>query len=191
MTDQLDAIFHPRSIAVIGASTTPGALGRQILQNLVTYRYRGKLYPVNPKAREIFGLRCFASLQDINDPIDLAVVVVRRELAIAAVEECGRKGIPGVVVITAGFREVGGAGVELEAQLVALAKQYGFRLVGPNCMGVINTDAEVRMNATFATTMPFAGSVAFLSQSGALGVAILNIAEERNLALSSFASLGN
>jgi acetyl coenzyme A synthetase (ADP forming)-like protein len=191
MTDQLDAIFRPRSIAVIGASTTPGALGRQILQNLVTYRYRGKLYPVNPKAREIFGLRCFSSLQDINDPIDLAVVVVRRELAIGAVEECGRKGIPGVVVITAGFREVGGAGAELEAQLVALARQYGFRLVGPNCMGVINTDAEVRMNATFAPTMPFAGNVAFLSQSGALGVAILNIAEERNLALSSFASLGN
>ncbi len=191
MTDQLDPIFRPRSIAVIGASTTPGALGRQILQNLVTYRYRGKLYPVNPKAREIFGLRCFSSLQDINDPIDLAIVVVRRELAIAAVEECGRKGIPGVVVITAGFREVGGAGVELESHLVALAKQYGFRLVGPNCMGVINTDADVRMNATFATTMPFAGSVAFLSQSGALGVAILNIAEERNLALSSFASLGN
>lgn len=191
MIDKLDAIFRPRSIAVIGASTTPGALGRQILENLVTYRYRGKLYPVNPKAREIFGLRCFASLQDISDSIDLAVVVVRRELALKAVEECGRKGVGGVVVITAGFREVGGEGAELESKLVALAKQYAFRLVGPNCMGLINTDAEIRMNATFATTMPFQGNVAFLSQSGALGVVILNIAEARNLALSSFASLGN
>ncbi len=191
MTEQLASIFSPRSIAVIGASTTPGALGRQILENLVTYGYRGKLYPVNPKAREILGLRCFPSLQDIHAPVDLAVVVVRRELAIAAVEECGRAGVGGVVVITAGFREVGGEGADLEAKLVELAKQNGFRLVGPNCMGVINTDAAIRMNATFAPTMPLAGNVAFLSQSGALGVAILNIAEERNLALSSFASLGN
>lgn len=191
MTNQLDAVFCPRSIAVIGASTKPGALGRQILENLVTYRFRGKLYPVNPKARELFGLRCFPSLLDINDSVDLAIVVVPRSNVIEVVKECGRKGVKGVVVITAGFREVGGDGAALEAELAALAKQSSFRLVGPNCMGVINTDSQIRMNATFAPTMPLEGKVAFLSQSGALGVAILNIAEERNLALSSFASLGN
>ncbi len=191
MTNQLDPIFRPRSIAVIGASTQPGALGQQILQNLVTYKFRGKLYPVNPKARELLGLRCFPTLSDIHDPVDMAVVVVPRSQALAVVEECGQRKVPGVVVITAGFREVGGEGAELEAKLQKLARNYAFRMVGPNCMGVINTDPDVRMNATFAPTMPLEGNVAFLSQSGALGVAILNIAEERNLALSSFASLGN
>jgi acetyltransferase len=191
MNHELDPIFCPQSIAIIGASTEPNALGRQILDNLVNYRFRGRLYPVNPKAKELLGLRCFPSVEEIPDPIDLAVVVVPREYTLRVVEECGRKGVRGVVVITAGFRETGAAGAEQEAKLAALARQYGFRLVGPNCMGVINTDPEIRLNATFSPTMPLEGSKAFLSQSGALGVAILNIADERTLGLSCFASLGN
>jgi acetyltransferase len=188
---KLDPIFEPQSVAILGASTEPKALGRQILENLLNYRFRGRVYPVNPKTRELLGLRCFPSVSDIPDPIDLGVVVVPRAQTLAVVEECGRKGVRGLVVITAGFRETGEEGAALESQLAALAQQYGFRLVGPNCMGVINTDPLVRLNVTFAPTMPLEGNVAFLSQSGALGVVILNIADERNLGLSSFASLGN
>ncbi len=191
ISSQLDPIFRPNSIAVIGASTSPNALGRQILENVVNYRFRGRIFPVNPKCKELLGLRCFPSVLEIPGPIDLAVVVVSRENTLAVVEECGQKGVRGVVVITAGFRETGEPGAELEEQLAARARHYGFRLVGPNCMGVINTDPHVRLNATFATTMPLDGTKAFLSQSGALGVVILNIADDRTLGLSSFASLGN
>lgn len=191
MITPLDPVFRPRSVAVIGASTDPNALGRQLLENILNYQFRGRVYPVNPKVRELAGLRCFPSVGDIPDPVDLAVIVVPRARVLGVLDECGRKGIRGAVVITAGFRETGEEGARLEAEMAELARGYGMRLVGPNCMGVINTDPEVRLNATFAPTMPLPGRVAFLSQSGALGVAILNIAQERDLGLSSFASLGN
>jgi acetate---CoA ligase (ADP-forming) len=191
VTTPLDPIFRPRSVAVVGASTDPKALGRQLLENLLNYRFRGRVYPVNPKTRALLGLRCFASVADITDPVDLAVIVVPREHVLGVVDECGRKGIRGAVVITAGFKETGEEGARQEAEMAEKARGYGMRLVGPNCMGVINTDPDVRLNATFSPTMPLEGSVAFLSQSGALGVAILNIAQERDLGLSSFASLGN
>ncbi len=191
MNTGLHPVFRPQSVAVVGASTQVNSLGHQILQNLIQYHFPGKIYPVNPRAKELLGLRCFPSVLDIPEQVDLAVIVVPRDLSLTAVEHCGRKGIKGLVVITAGFREVGAEGAALEAKLSALAKEYGMRLVGPNCMGVINTDPHVRLNATFSPTFPLDGNVAFLSQSGALGVAILNIAEERNLGLSSFASLGN
>jgi acetyltransferase len=191
MSHPLDAIFSPQSIAIIGASTEPNALGRQILENLVNYQFRGKLYPVNPKARELLGLKCFPDVESIPDAVDLGVVVVPRAHTMGVVEACGRKGVRGLVVITAGFRETGGDGAEMEENLAALAAKYKMRMVGPNCMGVINTDRAVRLNATFAPTMPLEGNKAFLSQSGALGVAILNIADERTLGLSCFASLGN
>jgi acetyltransferase len=189
--DSLNAIFAPRSVAVIGASTEPNALGRQILDNLVNYGFRGKLFPVNPRAKELLGLKCFPSVEAIPDSVDLAVVVVPRAHTLGVVEECLRKGVGGIVVITAGFRETGASGAAEEEKLAELAARHGVRLVGPNCMGVINTDPNVRLNATFSPTMPPRGEKAFLSQSGALGVAILNIAEERALGLSCFASLGN
>ena len=191
MIPAIDPLFRPASVAVIGASTEPRALGRQILHNILNYGFRGRVYPVNPKAKELLGVRCFPSVLDIPDPIDLAVVVVPREFALAVTEECGRKGVRAVVVITAGFRETGASGAAQEAELAEIARRYGFRLVGPNCMGIINTDPLVRLNATFAPGTPIEGNKAFLSQSGALGVAILNIADDRNLGLSSFASLGN
>lgn len=191
MTPILDSIFRPRSVAVVGASTDPSALGRQLLENVLNYQFRGRVYPVNPKTRELLGQRCFAAVADIPDPVDLAVIVVPRAHVLGVLDECGRKGIRGAVVITAGFRETGEEGARLETEMAEKARGYGMRLVGPNCMGVINTDPHVRLNATFSPTMPLDGSVAFLSQSGALGVAILNIAQERDLGLSSFASLGN
>ncbi len=125
---ELDPILRPRAIAVIGASTGTHALGRQILENLVNYGFRGRVYPVNPKANELLGLRCFPSVLDVPEAVDLAVVVVPRERALAVAEECGRKGVRGVVVITAGFRETGGAGAEMEAELARQARQYGFFL---------------------------------------------------------------
>jgi len=191
MTLTLNPLFRPSSVAVVGASTNPQALGGQILHNILNYGFRGRVYPVNPKAQELLGLRCFPSVTDIPDPIDLAVIVVPREAARAVAEECGRKGVKGLVVITAGFRETGEEGAAQEKELAEVAERYGMRLVGPNCMGVINTDPLVRLNATFAPTMPLEGNKAFLSQSGALGVAILNVADDRSLGLSSFASLGN
>jgi acetyltransferase len=191
MNHPLDAIFRPNSLAVIGASTQENALGRQILENLLNYGYRGRIYPVNPRCNELLGLRCFPTVSDIPEVVDLAVVVVPRERTLDVVEECGRKGVPGIVVITAGFREIGGEGAAMEDHLSEKARRFGFRLVGPNCMGVINTDPLVRLNATFSPTTPQEGSKAFLSQSGALGVAVLNIADERNLGFSSFASMGN
>jgi acetyl coenzyme A synthetase (ADP forming)-like protein len=191
MPNALDPIFRPQSVAVIGASTEKQALGRQLLENLIHYGFRGKIFPVNPKAAEIAGLRCYPSVLAIPDPVEMAVVVVPSQFALGVLDECGRKGVRGVVMITAGFRETGAEGAALETQVTELARRYSFRLVGPNCMGVINADPQVRLNATFAPTSPVDGNVAFLSQSGALGIAILNIAEERNLGLSSFASLGN
>ncbi len=191
MSLALDPIFRPRAVAVIGASTAPKALGRQILENILNYRFCGRVYPVNPKASELLGLRCFPSVTSIPDPVDLAVVVVPRPAVLEVIDECGEKNVRGLIVITAGFRETGEEGKKLEEEIAARAARYKMPLVGPNCMGVINTDPQVRLNATFSPTMPLEGNVAFLSQSGALGVAILSIAEERNLGLSSFASLGN
>ena len=191
MPGSLDPIFRPQTVAVIGASTDHQSLGRQLLDTMVKYGFRGRLFPVNPKVTEIAGLQCYPNILAIPEPVQMAVVVVPSQAALAVLEECGQKGVRGVVMITAGFREIGAEGAALEAKVVELARRNSFRLVGPNCMGVINADPAVRLNATFAPTSPVDGNVAFLSQSGALGIAILNIAEERNLGLSSFASLGN
>ena len=187
----LDPIFAPRSIAVIGASRTPGTIGYQIIDNLVRHRYRGAVYPVNPRASVIHSIRAYPSVEDIPDPVDLAVVVVPKEHVLGVVDQCGAKGVPALVVISAGFKEVGGAGVERERQLVERVRRYGMRLVGPNCMGVLNTDAEWSMNATFAPTMPPRGPVSFMSQSGAMGVTILDYAAEYGIGIHHFASVGN
>jgi acetate---CoA ligase (ADP-forming) len=190
----LDAIFRPRSIAVVGASRDRSAIGREILHNLIEYEFNGPIYPVNPRAANVHSLKCYPEVGAIPDPVDLAVIVVPRDVVPAVVEQCGRKGVRGVVVITAGFKEVGGDGVRREAELLALVRGYGMRMIGPNCMGVINTDPEVRMNATFAKAVPeagMAGTVGFISQSGALGEAILANARDLNIGISMFASTGN
>ena len=166
----LDAILRPRSIAVIGASRKPNTIGYQILENLVRHGFTGAVYPVNPTAAAVHSIRAYPSVEAIPDEVDLAVIVVPKQHVVEAAEGCGRKGVKGLVVISAGFAEVGGSGIERQKALMEIVRRYGMRLVGPNCMGVLNTAPDRSMNATFAPSMPPPGPVAFMSQSGAMGV---------------------
>jgi acetyl coenzyme A synthetase (ADP forming)-like protein len=191
MEPSLDALFRPQSVAVIGASRNPGTIGYQIVDNLVRHGYQGVVYPVNPKARAIHSIRAYPSISAVPEPVDMAVVVVPKEFVLKVVDECGHKGVKGVVVISAGFREVGGEGVGREEVLLEIVRRHGMRLVGPNCMGVMNTSPDICMNATFAPTMPPAGATSFLSQSGALGVTILDYAAEYGIGIRQFVSVGN
>ena len=191
MVSPLSPLLSPRSIAVIGASRRPGTVGYQVVDNLVRHGFQGPVYPVNPRAGFVHSLPAWRSVRDIPGEVDLAVIVVPGERVLEVVDECGTKGIPAVVVISAGFREVGGEGARREAQLMDRIRTHGMRLVGPNCMGVLNTDPSVQMNATFAPTMPPAGPVSFLSQSGALGVTILDYAAEYGIGIRNFVSVGN
>jgi acetyl coenzyme A synthetase (ADP forming)-like protein len=187
----LEKFFKPNSVAVIGASTNPEKLGYAVLDNLVTGGYveRGKVYPINPSAESILDLQAYPSVLDVPGIIDLAVIVIPYRHVPAALEECGQKAIPAAVVISAGFREAGSEGLERELELVKIAKQYNIRLVGPNCLGVIDTFTP--LNASFAAGTPPKGPMAFMSQSGALGTAVLDIALGGRLGLSKFVSLGN
>jgi acetyltransferase len=187
----LDAILKPKSIAVVGASRREGSIGREILHQLIEFDFHGKLFPVNPKADFIHSIKAFPSVSSIPDPVDLAIIVVPREEVPSVIDDCGKKGVRGLVVITAGFSETGEEGKGFEAQLGERVRHYGMRMIGPNCMGVINTAPAVRMDATFAPTLPLTGRIAFMSQSGALGVAILNIARQLDIGFSFFVSLGN
>jgi acetate---CoA ligase (ADP-forming) len=195
MVDQdirtLDPILRPRSIAVIGASRRAGTIGYQIVANLLRHGYEGVVYPVNPKAGSIHAVPAYASVADIPGDVDLGMVVVPKEHVLDVVDQCGAKGIKGLVVISAGFREVGGAGAERERELVDRVRRYGMRLVGPNCMGVMSTAPELKMNATFAPSMPPAGPVSLMSQSGAMGVTILDYASEYGIGINDFVSVGN
>ncbi len=187
----LDALFRPRAVAVIGASRDRRSVGGSILHNLLTFEFQGQVFPVNPKASVVHSLKCYASIEDIPDPVDLAVIAVPKPHVLGVLESCGRKGVGAVVIITAGFKEVGEAGLALEQEAVRIVKRYGMRLVGPNCMGVINMDPAVRLQASFSANEPLPGNVAFSSQSGALGEAILALLRDRGLGLSMFVSLGN
>ncbi|MCP4658808.1 MAG: hypothetical protein GY856_25635 [bacterium] len=187
----LDAIFSPRSIAVVGASRKTDSIGYSMLHNLVRSRFNGVIYPVNPYAEAVHSFKCYPSVRAIPDPIDLAVIVVPRDVVPAAIDDCLAKGVGGLVVITAGFGETGEEGARIEHELCEKIRAGGARMIGPNCMGVVNTDPEVRLNATFAPTPAVRGSVGFVSQSGALGVAILNVADELGLGLTQFVSMGN
>jgi len=185
----LNTFFAPRSIAVVGASDTPGKLGHAVVRNLQEGRFEGDIYPINLKSDEILGLKVYRSILDVPDGIDLAVIVIPYKFVPAALEECGKKGVPSVVIISAGFREAGRDGVVRERQLVKIAKQYGMRLMGPNCLGVIDTSSH--LNATFSDGMPPAGPIDFMSQSGALGTAVLDMAMAGQIGFSKFISLGN
>jgi len=186
----LSSIFAPRSVAVIGASRDPGKVGHAIFRNVLE-DFQGVVYPVNPNAPAIRGVRSYPSVLEIPDPLDLAIIIVPAASVRAVLDECGRKGVRGVVIISAGFRESGPAGRRREEEVVAAVQQYGFALVGPNCLGVLNTDPGVRLNATFARAMPAAGNIAFLSQSGALTTAVLDYARARGIGFSKLVSLGN
>ena len=185
----LDAFFRPQSVAVIGASREPEKLGYAVLANLKHAGFPGPLYPINPKADQILDLKAYPSVLDVPGQIDLAVIVIPYRFVPPALEECGQKGIPAVVVITAGFREAGREGLERERELMQIASRYGIRLIGPNCLGVIDTGTP--LNASFAAGMPPQGPIAFMSQSGALGTAVLDIAMTGRIGFSKFISLGN
>ncbi len=187
----LDPLLAPRSVAVVGASRAAHTIGHEVVANLIRAGFTGPVYPVNPKATSIRSMRAFPSLTAIPWPVDLAVISVPRDLVLPTVKEAIAKGVKALVTITAGFKEVGGEGVAREQAIVDLLRAHGIRMVGPNCMGVINTDPAVRLNASFAARTPPAGSVAFASQSGALGEAILDVASDLGLGLSTFVSLGN
>ena len=187
----LDGLFRPRAIAVIGASRRPGSIGRQIVANLVQGGFTGPVHPVNPNAEVVHSVPAYASVSAIPGPVDLAVLVVPPDAVLKVAEQCGRKGVRGLVVITAGFREIGGEGVEREERLAHLARRYGMRVIGPNCMGIVNTQPEFRCNASFSASAPMPGAVAMVSQSGALGEAILADAAQAGLGVAMFASVGN
>ncbi|MCX7682475.1 MAG: acetate--CoA ligase [Anaerolineae bacterium] len=185
----LEPFFNPRSVAIIGASRDPEKLGYAVLANLINGGYPGQLYPVNPKADEILGLKAYPSVLDIPAPVELAVIVIPYSLVPTAMEQCGQKGVPAVVVISAGFREAGREGLQRERELVEIAAKYRMRLIGPNCLGVIDTATP--LNASFAAGMPQRGPIAFMSQSGALGTAVLDMAMAGRIGFSKFVSLGN
>ncbi|HVA42233.1 MAG TPA: GNAT family N-acetyltransferase [Acidimicrobiales bacterium] len=187
----VDRLLRPRSVAVIGAGQRPGTIGHEILVTLLRDGFTGPVYPVNPNAIQVAGLSAYADLGSIPGPVDLAVVVVPAERVGEVVLDCGRKGVRGLVVISAGFAETGVEGAASQQALVGLAHAWGMRMIGPNCMGVINTDAAISMNATFARLPPVPGGVGFCSQSGGLGISILEECAVRGLGLSTFVSMGN
>ncbi|MFP4082693.1 MAG: acetate--CoA ligase alpha subunit [Candidatus Aminicenantes bacterium] len=189
--EDLNSIFHPRSMAIIGASRKPGSVGHSLLSNVIDSRYQGIVYPVNPKAKGILGIKCYPRLRDIPDPVDLAVIVVPARIVPQVLEECGQKRVKGALIISAGFKEIGGEGVELENKVKSIIDEHHISLVGPNCLGVVNTAPESSLNATFGTQMPKQGNIAFISQSGALCVAVLDYAKEANIGFSKFISMGN
>ena len=184
-------LLSPRSIAVIGASRDPVKLGHAVLENLLHGNFSGPVYPVNPDAVSVQGVRAYASVTDIPDPVDLAVVTVPAATVPEVVDACRAKGVHGLVVMTAGFADTGPDGAVAQRQLVALARGSGMRVLGPNCLGLVNTDRSVQMNATLAPVVPGTGRIGFFCQSGALGIAILADAAARGLGLSTFVSAGN
>lgn len=189
--NNLDAIFSPQSLAVVGASKTPGKVGHDIFVNILRGGYRGILYPVNPKARSVSSVKAYPTLGDIPDDVDLAIIILPPQPAHAAVQAAINKGVKGIVIVSAGFREVGGEGLEIENNIVALCREAGVRVVGPNCLGVINPLANVRLNASFSARMPKPGNISFISQSGALCTAVLDFAADRDFGFSKFISIGN
>jgi acetyl coenzyme A synthetase (ADP forming)-like protein len=184
-------MLAPRSIAVIGAGRKRRTIGGEVFHNLMDGGFNGPVYPVNPGAEVVQSVRAYKSILDIDGPVDLAVIVVPAKLTMQAARECAQKGVHGMVVITAGFGETGPAGKEMQKELLGIAREAGMRVIGPNCMGVINTHDDVRMNATFSPNAPIQGNVGFLSQSGALGLAVIEYANTLNLGLSTFISVGN
>ena len=186
---KLQALFRPKSVAIIGASRTPGKVGHIIAKNTIESGFEGGIYPINPRAEEILGLKCYASILDVPEAVDLAVIAIPAKHVLQAAEECGRKGVKGLIVISAGFKEIGHEGAILEKKLVEIGSKYDMRIQGPNCLGLIDTGTPV--NLSFAAGMPKEGKIGFISQSGALGTAVLDWTLKEEIGFHSFVSLGN
>ncbi len=183
--------MRPRAVAVIGASSKPHTIGSDLMKRLTEFGFKGSIYPVNPKGGEIEGLRAYPSVLDIEGPVDMAVVVVNSKFVLDVVDQCHQKGVKGIVVISAGFKEAGKEGAQMEEALRERVKAYGMRCVGPNCLGVVNTHPDVSMDACFAESLPVRGNIGFVSQSGALGGGILNILQDLGIGFAQFISIGN
>ena len=184
-------LFFPRAVAVIGASNDPNSIGGKLFANLLNTGFAGPLYPVNPRSPVVRSVRAYPTIGDVPDQVDLAFIVIPQASVLEVARQCGEAGVRGIVVISAGFSEVGQEGAAREAELVDIVRRYGMRMVGPNCMGLVNTAPSVRLNGTFSPIYPPAGNVAMSSQSGALGVAILDYATRNNIGISQFVSVGN
>lgn len=190
-TETLKNFFYPESVLLVGASSKPKSIGYEILKSMIDFGFKGKIFVINPKSEEILGIRCHKSIEEIEENISLAIILVPKNLVFESLNSCANKKIQNVVIITAGFREVGQEGQELEKQITEFAKDKNIRLVGPNCMGLINTDEQVRLNATFAAEVPHYSPISFLSQSGALAAAVLNTIKETGYTFGQFISIGN
>ncbi|MEM3725922.1 MAG: GNAT family N-acetyltransferase [Candidatus Bathyarchaeia archaeon] len=189
VTTYLDKIFNPQSVAIIGASDEEGSVGRALMKNFLESGFKGKVYPVNIRKTEILGLKAYQTVGQIPEPVDLAVIATPAKTVPEVVEQCGKAGIKGIIIISAGFKETGPEGKALEDKILEIKRQYDLRILGPNCLGVIRP--SISLNATFITTMPKPGNVAFISQSGALGSAILDWAIHENIGFSNFVSVGS
>ncbi len=191
LKEQLDKIMRPKSIAIIGASSKPKTLGSEIMKRLIEYKFTGNLYPVNISADTIEGLKAYKSVLDIEGDVDFAVIIIPQKFVLDTIDQCNQKGIKGVCIISAGFKETGAEGAAAEKELLERLQGYGMRCVGPNCLGVLNTHPDISMDATFAESLPERGHIGFVSQSGALGGGILNILKDLNLGFAQFVSIGN
>lgn len=187
----LEKIFYPESVAIVGTNNIRGTVPHDILENVLKANFNGIVYPVSPREKFIADIKACKYVTDIPDPVDLAILVFPSQVCHLALEQCGQKGIPAAIIISAGFREVGSAGAAREMELKKIAEKYGMSFIGPNCLGVINTDSRSLLNASFARKMPEEGSISFLSQSGALCTAVLDYAQARNIGFSKFISFGN
>lgn len=185
----LEHFFSPKTVAVVGASREEGKVGHDLLKNLIRYGYKEKVYPVNPHADDILGIKTYTSLMEIHNTIDLAVIVVPAPHVGRVVDECNDKGIDSVIVISAGFKESGIDGASRERELLRKIKKYSIRMLGPNCLGLIDTQSA--LNASFAADMPLPGNIAFFSQSGALCTSVLDWAVAECIGFSKFISMGN
>ncbi len=185
----LDSLFCPSSVAVIGASRESGKVGNTILNNIINSKFEGRIFPINPKTDIIHGLKCYNSILEVAQDIDLAVIVIPGKHVLSVLDECYQKKVGAAIIISAGFKEVGKEGAKLEMKLVKKAKEYGIRILGPNCLGMINTSQPI--DASFSPTLPMPGNISFISQSGALGTSVLDWAKYANMGISKFVSLGN
>jgi len=189
VTLYLDKIFDPKSVAIIGASDEEGTVGYALMKNFTELGYKGKVYPVNIRKPEILGLKAYQSVEQIPEPVDLAVIATPAKTVPNVVEQCGKAGIKGIIIISAGFKEIGAEGKALEGKVNEIKDKYGLRIIGPNCLGIIRP--SINLNATFINKVPKPGNIAFISQSGALGSAILDWAIDQNIGFSNFVSIGS
>ncbi len=189
--EQIERIFYPESVAVVGANRVKGTVPYDMLHNILKDNYKGTVFPVSPREKSIAGVKAYKYVIDIEDEVDMAILVFPSSVCHLALEQCGEKGVKSAIIISAGFREIGGDGVQREKRIKEIADKYGISFIGPNCLGIINTDPGCNLNASFARNMPENGNIAFLSQSGALCTAVLDYARAKHIGFSKFVSFGN